>query len=298
MRIDKINTIHNMIQLIEENIHEKIDLEVLSEETGFSKYYMDRLFKALTGQTLVNYVCGRKLTRSLDELLNTRLNIIDIAQEYRFSYEQSYIRAFKRQFHITPAQYRRVRCEMRGVPIADISELYSAGNGLLVEPRMCILPQFYLQGIECGILHGHNYFHQDTNQLIKIWEKDYFPHIKNKVAPSVYIGLVRHTDDSYGRSYAVCTQVSGPAGAIPPVKSYTIPACSYASFRYVGMHSPDEITFKTLQELYHKINIWKEKKSDMQADRFHMERVDLKKCGMDYCEMDIYVPVCSKEAVI
>lgn len=107
MQTDQINMIHNLIQLIEENIHENLDLDVLAEETGFSKYYIDRLFKALTGQTLINYVRGRRLTRSLDDLVNTRLHIIDIAQEYRFSYEQTYIRAFKQQFHMTPAQYMR-----------------------------------------------------------------------------------------------------------------------------------------------------------------------------------------------
>ena len=51
---------------------------------------------------------------------------------------------------------------------------------------------------------------------------------------------------------------------------------------------------KVMQELYHKINIWKEKTSYMQADGFHFERVELKKCDTDYCEMDIYVPVCSR----
>lgn len=133
--------------------------------------------------------------------------------------------------------------------------------------------------------------------MVKIWEKDYLPHIKNKTNPSVYIGLVRYIDNPYGRMYAACTQVPEPADTLPSVKNYTIPAYEYASFRYVGMHSPYEITFKTLQELYHKINIWKEKNAYMQVDGFHMERVDLKKCDADYCEMDIYVPVCFKSHV-
>lgn len=92
MQKDQISMIHNLIQLIEEDIHENIDLDMLARETGFSKYYIDRLFKALTGQPLMNYVRGRRLTRSLDDLANTRLNMIDIAQEYQFSYEQTYIR--------------------------------------------------------------------------------------------------------------------------------------------------------------------------------------------------------------
>lgn len=291
MQADQTNMVHNLIQLIEEKIQENLDLDVLEKETGFSKYYMDRLFKAMTGQTLMNYVRGRRLTLSLNELENTHLNIIDIAQEYQFSYEQTYIRAFKQQFHVTPAQYRRTRCDVPRVKILEISTLKAAGSGLLLAPKMCMLKQIYLQGIEKEIMHGHNYFHQDTNQLIKKWEKDYYPQIKNKVNPRVYMGLVQYDNNPYGRTYAACAEVMAPANTLPPVKSYTLPGHQYVVFRYVGMHSPYEITFKTLQDLYHQINDWKRKSSYIQADDFHIERVDLEKCDTDYCEMDIYVPV-------
>lgn len=294
MKTDQISMIHNLIQLIEENIREDIDLDVLAKETGFSKYYIHRLFKALTGQTLMNYVRGRRLTLSLSDLVNTRLNIIDIAQEYHFSYEQTYIRAFKQQFSMTPSQYRRAHCDIPIVETLDTSRLSAAGKGVMTAPGMCMMPQFYLQGIEREITHGHNYFHQDTNHLVEEWEKDFFPHIENKAEPFVYFGLVQYNGNPYGRIYAACTEVTEPQKATEPVKNYTIPARNYAAFRYVGMHSPHEITFKTLQELYHKINAWKEKTTYIQADGFHLERVDLKKCDKDYCEMDIYVPVCSK----
>lgn len=286
--------IKNLIQLIEEDIREDLDLDKIAEETGFSKYYIHRLFKAITGKTLMNYVRGRRLTLSLNDLVNTRLNIIDIAQEYNFSYEQTYIRAFKQQFHMTPAQYRRMHCEIPVVEKLDTSNLRSAGNGLITAPRMCIMPQFYLQGIEREIIHDHNYYHQDTNQLVSEWEKNYLPRIENKANPTVFYGLVLYNDNPHGRLYAACTEVTAPGKAPEHVKNYTIPTRNYAAFRYVGMHSPYEITFKTLLELYQKINSWKEETSYLQADGFHLERVDLKNCDADYCEMDIYVPVCSK----
>lgn len=140
--------IANLVQLIEEDIREDLDLDMLAEETGFSKFYIHRLFKALTGQTLMTYVRGRRLSLSLNELLNTHLNIIDIALEYRFSHEQSYIRAFKQQFDVTPAHYRRMHCEMPVVEKFDTANLFEASQGLMTAPRMCIMPQFFLQGIE------------------------------------------------------------------------------------------------------------------------------------------------------
>lgn len=159
---------------------------------------------------------------------------------------------------------------------------------------MCILPQFYLQGIEREIVHDHNYSHKDTNQLVREWEKSYYPTVKNKASPFVYYGLVMYNDNPNGRLYAACAETTRFEEAHKPVKNYTIPTYNYAVFRYVGMHSPYEITFKTLKDLYDKINAWKEETTYIQADGFHIERVDLKKCAEDYCEMDIYVPVCSK----
>jgi AraC family transcriptional regulator len=35
------------------------------------------------------------------------MNIVDIAIEYGFDYEQSYIRSFKREFGITPGSLRK-----------------------------------------------------------------------------------------------------------------------------------------------------------------------------------------------
>lgn len=294
MEKNQVHMIKNLVQLIEENIREDLDMDVLAEKTGFSKYYVHRLFKALTGQSLMTYVRGRRLSLSLNELVNTHLNIIDIAMEYRFSHEQSYIRAFKQQFHMTPAQYRRIPCEMPIVEKFDTAHLYEVDQGLMTIPRMCIMPRFYLQGIECEIIHDHNYYHQDTNQLVKEWEKNYLPHIENKVDMWVYYGLVQYNENPYGRRYAACTQVKIPEKTTEPVKNYTISTHNYACFRYVGRHSPYEINFRTLLKLYEKINAWKEETSYFQADGFHIERVDLKKCDANYCEMDIYVPVCSK----
>lgn len=297
MKTDQISMIQKLIQLIEENIREDLNLDVIAEETGFSKYYIHRLFKALTGRTLMNYVGGRRLTLSLNDLVNSRLKIIDIAQEYNFSYEQTYIRAFKRQFQMTPAQYRRMHCEIPVVERLDTSGLSFAGDGLVTAPKMCILPQLYLQGIEREIYHDHNYFHKDTNQLVGEWEKSYYPYIENKADALVYYGLVLYNDNPDGRLYAACTEVTKFGKAPGNVKNYTIPTYNYAVFCYVGMHSPYEINFRTLWDLYHKINTWKEETTYQQADGFHIERVDLKKCAADYCEMYIYVPICSKPRI-
>lgn len=298
MAANQVQMIQNLIQVIEENIRQELDLDLIAEKTGFSKFYVHRLFRALTGMSMMAYVRGRRLTLSLSDLINTRLNIIDIALRYHFSHEQSYIRAFKKQFHITPAQYRRSHGELPIVEKFDTAHLYGTEQGLLSAPHMCMIPEFYLQGIEREIIHDHNYYHYDTNQLVNKWEKTYLKQIKNKVDEFVYFGLVQYNQNPKGRLYAACTQVKALGKTHEPVKSYTIPTHNYVSFRYVGMHSPYEITFRTLLGLYENINAWKAETSYLQAGNFHIERVDLKKCSASYCEMDIYVPITSTPKTI
>ena len=55
----------------------------------------------------MHYVRSRKLTSSLEELKNSDLSVIDIAMEYKFEYEQSYIRSFKKQFRVSPGIFRK-----------------------------------------------------------------------------------------------------------------------------------------------------------------------------------------------
>lgn len=296
MNAEQIETIKKTIRLIDKQIGENLDLEHLAKEAGISKFYLHRLFKAMTGKSIMTYARNRRLSLSLSELLNTNLNLIDIAQEYGFSHEQSYIRAFKQQYHITPAHYRKLRCELPVEERLDIAALYPAPEGLMIAPRICIKPSFYLQGIEKEIIHEHNYINCDTNRLVAEWESRYLPHIQNKTDERVYFGLVLYNDNPAGRLYAACTQVKTPQPPQPPVKMYTLPTRTYAVFRYMGMHSPYAITFRMLLDLYGTINKWKEETAYVQADAFHMERVDLKKCGKNYCEMDIYLPIFTKDA--
>ena len=91
-------TIATCINFVENNLNNTISLDDISTQTGVSKYYLHRMFKSLTGESIIDYFQSRKLTESIKELVNTNKRIIDIAMDYGFDYEQSYIRAFRKRF--------------------------------------------------------------------------------------------------------------------------------------------------------------------------------------------------------
>ena len=99
--------LENVLIDIEKGVKEGINLNTLAEKYALSEGHLRRLFRFAFKQTLGGYIRSRKLSASLDDLQKTDFNILDIALEYGFEYEQSYRRAFKHEFGITPGKYRK-----------------------------------------------------------------------------------------------------------------------------------------------------------------------------------------------
>ena len=288
-----LNIIEKSIELIEENIKGKLNLEFISKSSGFSKYHLHRIFHSITGKTLISYVRERKLSKSLMELNNTSWNIIDIASEYGYDYEQSYIRSFYNVFGITPAQYRITKPELAITQKIDVKYFEIIKDGFLVEPKIITKPSFFIQGFEGHIVHDDNYYNKTTNALVSEFEDKYLYNIKNAVAPHVYYGYVRYSDDPLTHNfYMPSTETTVLNPAFSPLKSVTVPANEYAVFRYIGLHSPYETTYETLHSLYRFIeDRWLIDTSFKNVFSYHFEKLDLKVCSDNYCEMDIYIPI-------
>jgi len=93
---------------IEEGIRDGINIDIVAKKHTLSERHLQRLFKLAFNQSLGFYIRTRKLATSIDDLLNTNLTVLDIAIDYGFEYEQSYVRSFKREFGITPGNFRKI----------------------------------------------------------------------------------------------------------------------------------------------------------------------------------------------
>jgi len=102
------NLLNNVLNDIEKCIRSDISYNVIAKKYTLSESHLKRLFKLEYNQPIGFYIRSNKLTASINDLLNTDSNILDIALSYGFNYEQSYIRAFKRKFGITPGKFRKI----------------------------------------------------------------------------------------------------------------------------------------------------------------------------------------------
>jgi len=97
-----------VIEHIDRHLDDKLDLATLSGVANFSEFHFHRLFHALIGEPLGDYVRRRRL-----ELAAIRLRsqpdvpVLDVALAVGFGSTEAFARAFRARFGCTPTVYRK-----------------------------------------------------------------------------------------------------------------------------------------------------------------------------------------------
>lgn len=78
----------------------------LSSALRVNPAYLSRLFKAQTGQSLVDYVSARRLTCACRSLQNGDLSVKEAAEQCGFDHYNYFFKVFKKRFGITPKEYQ------------------------------------------------------------------------------------------------------------------------------------------------------------------------------------------------
>lgn len=81
----------------------------MAAAAGYSRLYLDRILKQYTGETPAHYLRSQKLRRAAGLLINTPLNVKQIAAECGFYDTAYFCRTFQKTFGKTPSQYRKMQ---------------------------------------------------------------------------------------------------------------------------------------------------------------------------------------------
>lgn len=100
------NLIDKAIGFIQNNPKDNLSLQSIATNAGFSLNYFDAIFRQHTGYSPVEYSRIYKLTRSALDLRRTQKTILEIALDYGYASPESFTRAFKSFYSISPSQYR------------------------------------------------------------------------------------------------------------------------------------------------------------------------------------------------
>lgn len=100
------NLIDKAIRFIQNNPKDNLSLQSIADNAGFALTYFNAIFRQHTGYSPVEYARIYKLTRSALELRRTQKTVLDIALDFGYANPESFTRAFKSFYSITPSEYR------------------------------------------------------------------------------------------------------------------------------------------------------------------------------------------------
>jgi AraC family transcriptional regulator len=116
--------IQKAIDYIEKNLTRKLETEKIAFEACFSLSHFYRIFHALVGHNVKEYITKRRLSEAASRLIKTNDRIIEICFDYQFDYQESFSRAFKNLYGVSPGAYRKQKKASIVFPKIDLMEEY------------------------------------------------------------------------------------------------------------------------------------------------------------------------------
>jgi AraC family transcriptional regulator len=288
-----LNIIKNTTQYIEANILEELTLDDIADNVHISKFHLLRIWKGATTTGLMEYVRRRRIALSLTDLITENNSIEFISSKYGFGCERSYNRVFKEEFNTTAAKWRKNPTPVKILDEFNADFINCAGDGLVFMRSITIMPALSIAGPEYIVSHYAN----NKCQMANTYGVNFFynkrPSIINPVEKNIYIGYTTVLPNSKEYTlYQPSIQVDQNSILPPNITQKTISAHKYGVFTYMGPHCPEEISSKTLAEIWKFIfETWMPTVEFNLKEKFSFEYINYEKCNKQYCECDLFFPI-------
>lgn len=103
---------------IQQNINKKLPLEELAKEANYSTFHFQRIFKSVVGETPKQYIKRVRLENASHFItLKPSISILEVAFEFGFTSLESFSRAFKNYYKVSPDGFRKSTEEQKTVII-------------------------------------------------------------------------------------------------------------------------------------------------------------------------------------
>lgn len=106
---DSNQTILIVQEQIRKNLSAPLSVEWLAEKVHMHPVYLSRIYKQETGTNLSQYILYQRLNKMKELLLTTDLKVKTITELVGYRKPQNIIEAFKKEYGLTPSQYRKQR---------------------------------------------------------------------------------------------------------------------------------------------------------------------------------------------
>lgn len=104
--LQHIRLVGAILHYVEENLAEPLSLQQIAQQYNYSVTYVSKLFKTVTGSSLVSYIIEKRIGRA-KQLMFENIEIMQIAERVGYHNYSNFYKAFKKATGISPEEYRR-----------------------------------------------------------------------------------------------------------------------------------------------------------------------------------------------
>ena len=275
---DYVQRINKVVAYINNHLDETLDLKTLANEAALSDFHFHRIFKALKGEAIGGYITRLRLEATARLLRYTALTIEEIAFNIGYETPASLSKAFKKQYGISPAEYRTNKdTYIMKKEIINPNLALKAPKIVTLEPKNLIYVA--LTGAYGSLDYGKAYE--------QLWAVIKAQKLFTKGIESICISYddPKITEGSLQRS-DVCLAIHKPATPQEEVSCKTLAGGKYAVFFYQG-------SYENLSKVYDTAVRWViDHQYTLREEPFFEKYLnDARRTPKEKLKTEIYIPI-------
>ncbi|MGP4115264.1 AraC family transcriptional regulator [Streptomyces sp. 4N509B] len=238
-----LERLNEAMEHVERHLDQPIDVAVMARVAATSEYHLRRMFSALAGMPLSEYVRRRRLTVAGAEVLAGREPLLDIAVRYGYGSSEAFARAFRAVHGVGPGEARRTGAPLVSQPRLSFRLTIEGSSSMRY--RIVDRPAFTVVGFKARV----PLVHEGPNQAIVDFVRGTAPEALEQLAelsdqePRGVVSVTDNGDPSAAEGteldyYQAVITSAAPAAAVSAAPegatTLAVPAGGWAVFTTTG----------------------------------------------------------------
>ena len=135
--MEQQKAIQRTIDYIEDHLQSPLDNAALARIAGYSEYHFLRIFKEIVHLTPADYIRKRRISEIVRRISSESGAISELAFVYGFNSKENFVRAFKREHHILPTDFRAAQNSLKLYDRLEVNK-----QEMNIQPKLCMLNAF------------------------------------------------------------------------------------------------------------------------------------------------------------
>ncbi|MFC9429895.1 GyrI-like domain-containing protein [Streptomyces sp. NPDC056987] len=231
-----LERLNQAMEHIEDHLDQRIEVADLARIAVTSEYHLRRLFSALAGMPLSEYIRRRRLTVAGADVLAGGPTLLEIAVRYGYTSGEAFARAFRAMHDVGPGEARRSGASLRCQP--RLSFRLTVEGSSSMRYRVVEKGEFRVVGRKIRVPLVHNGVNPAIADFIRGIGKETLDRVESlsDQEPSGIVGVSDNLDPSRAEGteldyyHGVVTGAPAPDG----LDALTVPAGTWAVFESSG----------------------------------------------------------------